>query len=86
MNGSDPRDYQAELPDLDQTAAEIASDEVDESEHSSLEEPPEEEPSPERPVFDAADNSPARQPQAGTPTPPVRFPSAGGVGMIGFGG
>ena len=50
----------------------------------------------ERPGFDAADNSPAREPGAqgepgepgerSAPTRPVTLPSAGGFGMLGFGG
>lgn len=52
--------------------------EVDDSEQSSLEEPPEEEPSA---VFDAANNSPARQNRDGDPSSdsgpsPVGDPSA----------
>jgi len=85
-----------ETPDPEQ-----ADHEVDESEQSSLEEPPEEEPSPSpqsrraepsdagRPVFDAADNSPARQrgsdgdPSA--PTEPVDL-TGGGSGTFIVGG
>lgn len=92
----------------------MTEQDVDESEQSSLEEPPEEEPSAvpnddatsdtdqeptageDRSVFNAADNSPARQSDAqgepgqqdphSAPTRPVRFPSAGSFGMVGFGG
>ena len=89
----------------------MTEQDVDESEQSSLEEPPEEEtssdpgtgpaseqlaPEQERPGFDAADNSPAREPGAqgepgepgehSAPTRPVILPSAGGFGMLGFGG
>ncbi|MCT2296073.1 hypothetical protein M3F57_07975 [Brachybacterium muris] len=89
----------------------MTEQDVDESEQSSLEEPPEEEtssvpdaepaseqlaPEQDRPEFDAADNSPAREPGAqgeprkpgehSAPTRPVTLPSAGGFGMLGFGG